>query len=315
MNSSTPSTTCTYSLAAEPGCASDHSAAAATSTPNTTSVHSAAVLVATTIGVSAVSTPITRAAQSCHRCHDLGVIAITFPHGDASVLRLTGRPVKKSSQDLHSSSGTPPRIVATEYARSGFWQLLAVTVPALGVIVVGARFAPAGAGRRGLLSALAGLTLVIVASALSRMWLYQEAYGFTVLRLLVLVCELWLGLGFVLVLGSVLLRRPRRPLRAMAVSGALALLALAALDPERFVAEQNAARFEATGRIDTAYLADLSADAVPAPARLPEPQRACALEPIAARAQGGGWREANVARAVARDVLTGVTPSSRGCGY
>ena len=26
------------------------------------------------------------------------------------------------------------------------------------------------------------------------MWTYQEAYGFTVLRLLVEVCELWLGL-------------------------------------------------------------------------------------------------------------------------
>ncbi|GAA2550575.1 DUF4153 domain-containing protein [Pseudonocardia hydrocarbonoxydans] len=217
--------------------------------------------------------------------------------------------------------GSDDHVLATtgltyaEYARSGFWQLLAVTVLALGVIVAGARLAPAGAGRRGLLSALAGLTLVIVASALSRLWLYQEAYGFTVLRLLVLVCELWLGLGFVLVLGSVLLRRPRRPLRAMAVSGALALLALAALDPERFVAGQNVARFEATGRIDTAYLADLSADAVPALARLPEPYRSCALEPIAARAQQGGWREANVSRAVARGLLADVTPSSRGCGY
>ncbi|GAA3241982.1 DUF4173 domain-containing protein [Pseudonocardia petroleophila] len=200
-----------------------------------------------------------------------------------------------------------------EYARSGFWQLLAVTVLALGVIVLGARWAPRRAGRRGLLGALAVLSLVIVASALSRMWLYQEAYGFTVLRLLVLACELWLGLGFLLVLGTVLARRPRRPLRGMVVAGAVALVALAGLDPERFVAEQNVARYAATGQVDVAYLAELSADAVPALAGLPEPLRTCALGPIAARTgSGGDWRSANVSRARAEGVLAGVTPS-RGC--
>ena len=38
------------------------------------------------------------------------------------------------------------------------------------------------------------LTLVVVASALYRMHVYQEAYGFTQLRLLVDVFEGWLGL-------------------------------------------------------------------------------------------------------------------------
>lgn len=216
--------------------------------------------------------------------------------------------------------GSDAHVLATtgltyaEYARSGFWQLLAVTVLALGVIVLGARWAPPRAGRRGLLSSLTVLTLVIVASALSRMWLYQEAYGFTVLRLLVLACELWLGLGFVLVLGAVLARRPRRPLRAMVVCGAVALLALAVLDPERFVAERNVARYAETGRIDVAYLTELSADAVPVLAGLPEPVRSCALGPLAARtAPTADWRSANTSRAAAAGVLGEVTPS-RGCG-
>lgn len=211
--------------------------------------------------------------------------------------------------------GSDDHVLATtgltyaEYARSGFWQLLVVTVLALGVIVLGARWAPPRALRRGLLAALAGLTLVIVASALSRMWLYQEAYGFTVLRLLVLVCELWLGLGFVLVLAAVLTRRPRRPLRAMVVAGAAALLVLAVSDPERFVAGQNVARYAETGRIDVEYLTELSADAVPVLAGLPEPLRSCALGPIAARSTSpGGWRSANLARAQARYVLAGVGP-------
>lgn len=213
--------------------------------------------------------------------------------------------------------GSDAHVLATtgltyaEYARTGFWQLLAVTVLALGVIVLGARWAPPRAGRRGLLAALTLLTLVIVASALSRMWLYQEAYGFTVPRLLVLACELWLGLGFLLVLGTVLARRPRRPLRGMVVAGAVALLALAWLDPERFVAEQNVARYAATGQVDGYYLAQLSADAVPVLAGLPEPLRSCALGPIAARSTGpDDWRSANASRAAARDVRV---TSSRGC--
>src|SRR3954469_4394873 len=96
MNSSTPSTTCTYSLATDPGAASDQSPATAISTPKTTSVHSAAVSVATTIGDSAVSAPITTTAQSCQRRHVRLVIATISPsEGTHRSSVLTGQPVKK----------------------------------------------------------------------------------------------------------------------------------------------------------------------------------------------------------------------------
>src|SRR3954470_8044200 len=87
MNSSTPSTTCTYSLATDPGAPSDQSPATAISTPKTTSVHSAAVSVATTTGESAVSTPITTAAQSCQRRHARLVIATIPFRRNAPILR------------------------------------------------------------------------------------------------------------------------------------------------------------------------------------------------------------------------------------
>jgi hypothetical protein len=197
-----------------------------------------------------------------------------------------------------------------EYARSGFWQLLVVTVLALGVLAAGSRWAPAGtaverAWKRGLLGTLANLTLIIVVSAINRMWLYQQAYGFTVLRLLVLTCELWLGVGFVLALVAVLRLRPAGLTRPMVAAGMIALLGLAALNPERFVAEHNVARWVDTGRIDAAYLGSLSADAVPPLAELPEPTRSCVLATIAAQlpAPDDDWRSANLARAAARDQL------------
>jgi hypothetical protein len=197
-----------------------------------------------------------------------------------------------------------------EYARRGFWQLLAVTVLALGVVLLASRYAPAPtavdrACKRGLLAALTGLTLVIVASAISRMWLYQEAYGFTTLRLVVLTCELWLGVCFLIVLVAVLRLRAGPVLRQMAAAGVIALLALAALDPERFVAENNVARFTVSGELDTYYLTTLSADALPALLELPELQRCATVPGIGARLgePDPDWRSWNAARAAARAAL------------
>ena len=198
-----------------------------------------------------------------------------------------------------------------EYARSGFWQLLTVTVLTLIVIVVSTRWAPIRTPgerlvARAMLGALAVLTLVVVASAVNRMWLYQQAYGFTELRLVVLTCELWLGTGFVVALVKVVWLRPGGPTRGMVVAGVLALLALAVLDPDRFIAEHDLARYAQTGQVDLDYLSGLSADAVPVLDRLPEPARSCTLARLAQRlgdAEVDGWRGANIGRSEARRIL------------
>ncbi len=57
-----------------------------------------------------------------------------------------------------------------------------------------ARHRPRPAALRLLLGALCVLTLAVVASALYRMSLYQDAFGYTVLRVFVDGFELWLGL-------------------------------------------------------------------------------------------------------------------------
>lgn len=197
-------------------------------------------------------------------------------------------------------------VTYAEYARGGFWQLLTVTVLALLVIITAARFAPVDTPvqrrcKRGLLVALTLLTLLVVASATHRMLLYQQAYGHTVLRLLVLTFELWLGLAFVLVTASVLRLRDRVPMRAMVGTGVAALLALAVLDPERMIAEQNVERFTATGAIDAYYLSTLSADALGPLDGLPELHRTCIERSILLRTSGDDWRSANLTRAAASD--------------
>jgi hypothetical protein len=203
-----------------------------------------------------------------------------------------------------------------QYARSGFWQLLAVTTLTLGVLGVAARVAPAETAAerlwlRIMLGALAMLTLVIVISAITRLWTYQQIYGFTVLRLLVGVCEIWLGLVYVLVLAAgVRLSAAWLP-RTVIASAIGLLLGLAVLDPERFVADRNVARFAESGKIDLVYLGHLSSDVVPALDALPEPQRTCALfrqaqnmtRDFGDQDTAMGW---NLARAKARATLESV---------
>jgi hypothetical protein len=200
-----------------------------------------------------------------------------------------------------------------EYARGGFWQLTVVTILTLGVLAVAARKAPRcdggdRAAMRTALGLLAGLALVVVASALARMEAYEDAYGLTRLRLLVAACEVWFGLIFVLVLLNGLRLRPlgRRKggwlQRAAFGTGVGMLLVLAALNPDRMIAERNVDRYEATGRIDVYYLRGLSADAAPVLARLPEPLRSCALRKniYTVYVERDAWYEFNRGRQSAR---------------
>jgi hypothetical protein len=194
-----------------------------------------------------------------------------------------------------------------EYARGGFWQLLVVTGLTLLVLAGAARWAPRDTPVdrrliRLLLGALTCLALLIVGSALHRMDVYADTYGLTRLRLLVALCEAWLGLVFVLILAAgVRLRATWLP-RAVVATGTLALLGLAAANPDALIAERNVDRFQVSRRLDARYLSTLSTDAVPVLDRLPARERACALSRLAESLQDadGDWREWNLGRERAR---------------
>jgi Domain of unknown function (DUF4173) len=181
-----------------------------------------------------------------------------------------------------------------EYARQGFWQLLWVSGLALLVIGVVVRVAArvTASDRRALrllAGILCGTSTVVVISAIHRMWVYQQAYGFSTERLMVITIELWLGAVFILVAAAGIrmpggLERSDRGIkaaswlpRAVLVAGVVALLGLAATNPERLIADRNIDRFERTGQFDAKYLSGLSADIDPALQRLPEAVRQCVI--------------------------------------
>jgi two-component sensor histidine kinase len=193
-----------------------------------------------------------------------------------------------------------------EYVHQGFGQLTTATALTLLVVWAAARKAPRVtaadvAWLRGALGLLCALTLVVVASALYRMHVYQEAYGFTRLRLLVDVFEGWLGLLVVGVMAAGLTLRAAWLPRAALLSGAGLLALLAAINPDAWVAQHNVDRYEATGTVDWSYLQDLSADAVPVLSALPDRVLACAL--IGREPGEDDWLEWNLGRHRAAPLL------------
>lgn len=169
-------------------------------------------------------------------------------------------------------------LTRADYARTGFFQLLAVAGLTLGVLGVMKCTTEAGDAKRSrravawMSEVAVALTLAIVAVAIIRLDLYDDAYGLTMLRLFSLAAAWWLGVVFVLV-GVALAgvgRHRHWLLGAIVLTAMAALLAMNVVDPEAYVVAHNAGRYEsaiALGRaaeLDVDYTELLSDDAVPA---------------------------------------------------
>lgn len=206
-----------------------------------------------------------------------------------------------------------------EYARRGFGELVLVSMLSLGMILGLSSFTKReGVSPRrwfnGLSVTLVLLVCVILASALMRLLLYEEAYGFTRLRTYTHVAIFWMAGLFVVFAWLLLINR----LRQFATAGFLACLGFAltlnVLNVDRFIVQRNAARLSRSGILDTAYLASLSSDAVPELVRLatsaPSELRSELLAQLACRQVllaevGGGldWPSYHLGRAGALHAL------------
>jgi uncharacterized protein DUF4153 len=208
-----------------------------------------------------------------------------------------------------------------EYARSGFFQLVAVAAIALAVLLTVDAFTGSSSDRSRrrvvlLSEVVIALTLVVVVSALRRLDLYENAYGLTMLRLYAAVFVGWIGVSLVLLGAWVLRGRDRAWFPAAAVTAGLAaVLALNLVNPEAVVVRRNVALAEQSGRFDPGYLSWLSDDAVPEIVRtlprLPATLRANIVSDLCSRPSRStkGWAAWNAAHRAADDARRQVCPT------
>lgn len=202
-----------------------------------------------------------------------------------------------------------------DFVHQGFGQLtLATALTGFVVWVAARRAGDTPEDRRWLLGSLGllcVLTLLVVASALRGMSVYQDAYGFTTLRLFVDVFEGWLGFVVLAIMVAGVARRGRWLPRIALASGVLALIGLASINPDAWVAGRNLDRYEATGKLDVPYLMSLSADAAPVVAGRLDPDVArCVLRLLPLNGMSEETRDDprawNLGRVRARTVLDDV---------
>ena len=157
-------------------------------------------------------------------------------------------------------------LTVAEYARRGFFELVAVAV-LVAPVILGTRavIEDDKVVRRHRQLSLALITLLapIMASAALRMKLYVDYFGLTTDRLYATALMAWLAIVFIAMARTVF-RGWSRPFAAMTVvSGFVTLFALNAINPDRLVARVNLGRASADRPVDYEYLARLKGDAVP----------------------------------------------------
>lgn len=195
-------------------------------------------------------------------------------------------------------------LTLAEYARRGFFELLAVAGLALSILYVFAGSCANQTRFRILAFIMIGCVLLMQASAVQRLLIYVAAFGLTFDRVIAFTVLLWLCTVLLLFAGTVLRSRPRGFLYSGICAGVFLAVLCTALNPAALVTRVNVNHALNTGRaLDHAYLLRLGPDAVPAllesVEELPQTQQCFIATSLAGRRYHDpqrDWRSFNWAR-------------------
>ncbi len=155
-----------------------------------------------------------------------------------------------------------------EYARSGFFELLAVALITFLLLWGSERSTMRnGAGHSRQFKVIAGALVVevilIIASAFLRLSLYESAFGFTTMRLWSHAFIILLVFFFLMLAWKIWRDANERSFLLPAfLAAAVALAVMNMLNPDAFIAQKNIERFAGKEQFDASYIASLSDDAV-----------------------------------------------------
>src|SRR5262249_54476387 len=199
----------------------------------------------------------------------LGVVDITVALGLVNILFLIFVVVQfryffGGGERVQSVAG----LTYAEYARRGFFELVAVAALALPVLLAADWLAKKESRQdeilfRSMAAILIALLFVIMVSAFERMFLYLAEYGQTELRTYTTAFMVWLAILLFWFAATVLRgRRDRFAFGAM-ISGLAMILVLHLANPDATIVRTNAGRAARGLSFDVAYNTSLSADSVP----------------------------------------------------
>ncbi|WP_010245288.1 DUF4153 domain-containing protein [Acetivibrio cellulolyticus] len=167
------------------------------------------------------------------------------------------------------SSLLPQGVTYAEYARRGFFELVAVTLINVSILTSIINLtkndnAIVSMALKVLNTLLVACTMVMLLSAHFRMSLYEEEYGYTYLRVFTHAFMIFI---FVILIATLIKvwRESFSLLKSYIVVAIIAYIAINYFNADVFIVNNNIRRFETnTGEIiDTYYLTSLSDDAVP----------------------------------------------------
>ncbi len=155
------------------------------------------------------------------------------------------------------------------YGRSGFFELVTVTVLLHIVLLLGLWFTQAKAQQlyKILASILVVLLFGIIVSTFSRLNLYIASYGLTELRFYSSALIVWIALIMVYFLVRLFYKKAPKILISYLVLGLLGVLGLYTVNPDARIAHTNLNRLDSAVELDTDYPYNLSLDATPSIAK------------------------------------------------
>ncbi|MHB1346852.1 MAG: DUF4153 domain-containing protein, partial [Candidatus Humimicrobiaceae bacterium] len=166
-----------------------------------------------------------------------------------------------------SSFILPSSFTFAEYARRGFAELIIVSVINFGILIFGITFVKRESRRivlamRAFLTLLVIFTFILLVSAFYRMMIYEQAFGFTYLRIFVQVFMIMLF--FLFVMNIIYIWHTDLPIiKSYFIISLSIYIIMNFTNVDVIIAKNNIDRYFKTGQIDMAYLKELSYDAAP----------------------------------------------------
>ena len=208
-----------------------------------------------------------------------------------------------------------------EYARKGFFELVVVAVLSYLIISVAEKqIVKEGESHLRSFKILSGAlvleVVLILVSAFMRLSLYEDAYGFSIIRLYSHALMIWIGVVLVLLSRHIWTNSGREVFAFRAFCSVILLLfTMNIINPDAFIAKKNLERYDKSGQIDAVYLGELSSDALPYTIRLlDDPNQQVRNDfdrslNVSKLRKSDSWQSKHLSRAKAEKMLENKTPN------